>query len=237
MGLWNGSINWSYDEDGLSLIWKTVGSFSCALSALPGAFGSKTVEVYTILRPEAKEDMESHFTLMERFPNFTSYGPFRTITHGVATSVYHHECKCFRNEFLIKTDGTTCTVKYQVKENVKILYDKFISYALMDRPELDGDDGECLESFVLSEKAHMLRGWANTRKGIRDSIMKRTGYYAGGTFYHAVLDGHTLMSVTVPDNTYEGAYMIAQSPSGQQYRVVVPRYAYPGTQFQIIVPV
>ena len=46
----------------------------------------------------------------------------------------------------------------------------------------------------------------------------------------------TLMLVNVPHNVRSGENMVVMTPSGQQYMVVVPPGAGPGSQFQIAVP-
>ena len=45
-----------------------------------------------------------------------------------------------------------------------------------------------------------------------------------------------LMLVNVPDNVRPGEDMVVMTPSGQQYKVVVPPGAGPGSQFKIAVP-
>merc|ERR1719424_170456 len=46
----------------------------------------------------------------------------------------------------------------------------------------------------------------------------------------------TLMLVNVPHNVRSGENLVVMTPSGQQYMVVVPPGAGPGSQFQIAVP-
>jgi hypothetical protein len=46
----------------------------------------------------------------------------------------------------------------------------------------------------------------------------------------------TLMLVNVPPNVHTGEQMVVMTPTGQQYMVIVPQGAGPGSQFQIAVP-
>jgi hypothetical protein len=46
----------------------------------------------------------------------------------------------------------------------------------------------------------------------------------------------TLMLVNVPPNVHAGEQMVVMTPTGQQFMVVVPQGAGPGSQFQIAVP-
>ena len=46
----------------------------------------------------------------------------------------------------------------------------------------------------------------------------------------------TLMLVNVPPNVRTGEQMVVMTPTGQQYMVIVPAGAGPGSQFQIAVP-
>ena len=46
----------------------------------------------------------------------------------------------------------------------------------------------------------------------------------------------TLMLVNVPPNVRTGEQMVVMTPTGQQYMVIVPQGAGPGSQFQIAVP-
>ena len=46
----------------------------------------------------------------------------------------------------------------------------------------------------------------------------------------------TLMLVNVPPNVRTGEQMVAMTPTGQQYMLVVPAGAGPGSQLQIAVP-
>ena len=46
----------------------------------------------------------------------------------------------------------------------------------------------------------------------------------------------TLMLVNVPANVRTGEQMVVMTPTGQQYMVIVPAGAGPGSQFQIAVP-
>ena len=48
--------------------------------------------------------------------------------------------------------------------------------------------------------------------------------------------GVTLMLVNVPENVHPGEQMVVMTPAGQQFMVVVPPGAKPGSQFQIAVP-
>ena len=50
------------------------------------------------------------------------------------------------------------------------------------------------------------------------------------------MPGVTLMLVNVPPNVRVGEQMVVMTPTGQQYMVVVPQGAGPGSQFQIAVP-
>jgi len=46
----------------------------------------------------------------------------------------------------------------------------------------------------------------------------------------------TLMLVSVPPNVRTGEPMVVMTPTGQQYKGVVPQGTGPGSQFQIAVP-